>query len=847
MNRQAIWKWLVLAFLTCFSLVTVTPPREKIRLGLDLAGGTSFTVEIDQEQLRRDLMAADPSRSPGEIEAEIATIMKDADARTVEVLRNRIDALGINEPLIVPGKNHRILIQLPGADAAQREAAEKSIRSAAFLQFRLVHKDNIRLVQEIFDENKAPEGYTIVEIGGRRYYERTKDHEKLVQDPDYGRRLASFEQHRTGPGYVFMLQPERLRDGREVYTPCFVRTRAEMTGDLLRRAEVERDPRTGEVHVSLLFKPKGADLFAKITSQYAPGGSRNRDSEVGRQLAIVLDNTLYSAPTIREPILNGRATISGSFSMAEAALLRNILNAGSLPAPVRIIEKRTIDPSLGRDAIRSGVRAAAIGGVLVALFMLVYYAYCGLIADIALLGNMILLPAGMILVGGIFSIFVRDAGVSGKSIIQLPVLTMPGIAGIVLTIGMAVDANVLIFERMREEFHAGKTARAAVAAGYDRAFLAIIDSNLTTLLTGVILFVFGSGPIRGFAITLSAGIVVSMYTALVVTRMIFDATVPERRVKPYRMLELIRRPDFDFLGKRQIAITFSAAVIVLTLGLFLFRLHQDPRRVMAVDFTGGTVLSYDCEHPADVGALRQALVAAGVHDALVQMQGSLEGGRKTAVQVKTGCETVAGEPVAKAATEALQRAFPDAGLRLAGEEVIGSQIGRDLKRDAFWAVMIALAGMVVYITVRFEFGFALGALVALAHDVLVTLGVFSLLDRQVSLTVVACLLTIVGYSVNDTIVIFDRIRETMRLDQRTSFRQICNRSINQTLSRTLLTSLTTLLATGALLVFGGGAINDFALCMLIGLVAGVYSTIFIATPVMLAWYKGRRPGVAAAR
>ncbi|NLF86944.1 MAG: protein translocase subunit SecD, partial [Lentisphaerae bacterium] len=542
MDKQAIWKWLVLAAVTAFSLVTVSPPRERVRLGLDLAGGTSFTVQIDQEQLRRDMQAAEPGRAVEEIDAEIAGIMKDADARTIEVLRNRVDALGVNEPVIAPGKDHRVLIQLPGADERQREAAEKSIKSAAFLKFCLVHKDNARLVANLFSNNRVPEGYTLLD---GRYYVRTKAYETLIRDPDYARRVAAFE---APAQHVFMLQPEKLKDGREVFTPCFVSTRAAMTGETLKRAEIERDPMSGAVHVSLTFKPSGANLFAKITSQYAPNGSRNRDNDTGRQLAIVLDNTLYSAPVIREPIPSGRASISGSFTMEEAALLRNILNAGSLPAPVKVLEKRMVDASLGKDAIQSGIRASLIGMALVAVFMLFYYSYCGLLANVALLANMILLPAGMILVAGLLGTFVRDGGASGKSIISLPVLTMPGIAGIVLTIGMAVDANVLIFERMREEFKAGKSARAAVAAGYDRAFLAIFDSNITTLLIGLILFIFGSGPIRGFAVTLSAGIIVSMYTALVLTRMIFNATVPASRVKPYRMLELVRNTSIDFLA-----------------------------------------------------------------------------------------------------------------------------------------------------------------------------------------------------------------------------------------------------------------------------------------------------------
>lgn len=841
MDKNALWKWLILGTITAFSLVTVMPPKEKVRLGLDLAGGTSFTVQIDQEQLRSDLKAADPSLSNDDIESQINTIMRDADARTVEVLRNRVDGLGVNEPLIVPGKDHRILIQLPGADEQQRAAAEQSIKSAAYLQFRLVHKENASLVASLIASSKAPEGYRLID---GRHYERTAEYDTLVKDPDYARRLASFE--RPDVNHVLMMQEERTKDGRRLYTPCFVRTRSEMTGESLKRAEISRDPMSGAVYVSLEFKPKGATQFSKITSQYAPRGSRNRDSSVGRQLAIVLDNTLYSSPVIDEPIPSGRAQISGSFNMAEAALLRNILNAGSLPAPVKVLEKRMVDASLGDDAIASGVRAGIIGMVLVAGFMLIYYMYCGLIANIVLIMNMILLPAGMIIVSGLLGVFVRDAGATGRSMISLPVLTMPGIAGIILTVGMAVDANVLIYERIREEFRTGKSARAAVAAGYDRAFLAIFDSNITTLLTGVILFIFGSGPIRGFAITLSAGIIISMYTALVVTRMIFNATVPENRVKPYRMLAIATDTKIDFLGKRQLAFTLSIAAIVLTMGLFAFRLVKEPRRVMAIDFTGGSVLSYNYKEAPAVDAIHAALAGAGVNDAIIQNQKTLEGER-TVMQVKTGWDTIDGRPVAEAATDALTASFPDSNFTLAAEEVIGSQIGQDLKRDAVKAIIFALIGMLIYISIRFEFGFALGAVVALAHDILITLGIYILLDRQVSLTVVACLLTILGYSINDTIVIFDRIREQMRLDQRTGFRELCNLSINQMLGRTLLTSVTTLLAAGSLLVFGGGAIYDFALCMSVGIIVGTYSSIFIATPVMLAWYKNRRPSFATVK
>ena len=841
-DKNALLKWIIFAAVVAASVVFMTPPKEKIRLGLDLAGGTSFTVQIDQEQLRGDLRAADASRSDAEIQAEIDNIMAGADDRTVEVLRNRIDGLGVNEPLIVPGKDHRIIIEIPGADETQREIAEKSIKSAAYLQFRLVHPKNYELTRALIGSSKVPEGYKMIEgSDGQSYYARGDNYETLLRDPDYKRRLAQFGN--PDPGYSFMLELRRLRDGREAYSPAFVRNREEMNGDELKKADISIDSRNGGVGVSLTFSRKGAQQFGKITSDYCPNGARNRSPE-GRQLAIILDGTLYSAPVIKTAITDGHAEITGNFNRDDAAQLRNVLNAGSLPAPITILEKRMIDPSLGSDAIRSGLRASIIGGILVVGFMIAYYCILGVVADVALALNILLLPLGAILVSGFFSAVGATDAVSGaRTTLQLPVLTMPGIAGIVLTIGMAVDANVLIFERIREELKLGKSTVAAIAAGYDRAFLAIFDSNLTTFLTAIILFIFGSGPIRGFAITLSAGIVVSMYTALVVTRMILNASVKEGAKAP-KIMDWFHFANIDFVSKGRLAMTVSAVVIVVTLAIFGIRCKTNPRGVMAIDFTGGTVMSYTFEKTPEIGAMRDALRAGGVDDAIIQSQKSADGVTQS-IEVKSGYATVnGGVEIGKAITETLQKAFPESGLVNKGQDTIGSQIGSDLKRDATKAVIFALIGMLIYITCRFEFGFALGAVVALLHDVLVTLGLFTLFGRQIGVTAIACFLTIVGYSVNDTIVIFDRVREDVKKNPNMPFKELCNRSINLTLGRTVITSLTTLLAVLALLIFGGGAIFDFALCMTIGIVAGIYSTIFIATPVMLAWYKGKRPGMA---
>lgn len=837
--RQSWWRWLVLAALLALSFSVAWPPRQKIRLGLDLQGGSSFTVQIDQERLRADLLSAEPDLSPEEIGERVNDIMRDADARTLEVMRNRIDGMGINEPVITAGRDHRILIQLPGTDEEQRANAEQSIKSAAFLEFRLVHRDNEQLTQALFTRNLAPDGYKIVTHGRRQAYRRTDDYDSLAADPEYLRRLSMFEV--PDPAYSFMLESRSLPGGAEVFYPYFVERRSRMTGENLERAGTNLGS-MGGWEISLRFDSVGAREFALLTEQYAPGGSRNQDGRRGRQLAVILDNRLYSAPEIRERIPTGQAVITGDFSREQAALLRNILNAGALPAPVSIIERRFVSPTLGQDAIDSGLRAIMIGGLLVIVFMLFYYRFCGLVADLALFLNMLLLPAGMIVAAGMMGVLIRETGGLGGAV-NLPVLTLPGIAGIMLTIGMAVDANVLIFERIREEMRSGRRLRAAIMAAYERAHVTIVDANVTTLITALILFLFGSGPIRGFSITLSAGIMVSMFTALVVTKLVFGATISDSATGGFRMLSVIRENvSVDFIRLRRPALIMSVALIVISCGILAQRLLVTPERVLGVDFTGGSSISLSFAQRAGLAEVRDALddIMPGAH---VQYQEDMDSSRAY-LTIRTRLQSEAGVQLGVLAVDTLNSALPGHEFSFVAEEEVGAQVGRELSRDAFWSILLALVGMIIYISIRFEFGFSIGAIAALAHDVLMTAGLYALLGRSFSLPVVAALLTIVGYSINDTIVVFDRIREDLRLDLRRPFLDICNLSINQTLSRTVLTSFTTLLALVSLFVFGGGAINDFALAMIIGVLVGTYSSVFIATPVMQYYYRGRRPAFA---
>ena len=854
LDTPSLVKWAFLAALVAFSCYVTFPAKEKVRLGLDLKGGTSFTVQIDEAKLIEDLKAQNyldakinPATATPEqhasIEAEAKRkaqqTMTEADDLTLEVLRKRIDAIGTNEPIIAKGSDHRIHIQIPGADAEQARLAEQSVKSAAFLEFRLVHKDNAVKVREVIDGTRTPEGFERSTCNGQICFVRSDAYSKLAETPDFLIKLGRF----AAPSALYECVMQEIGSdpaGRKAYWPMFVsRSReASVGGDTVTKARPSKDPTTGRVVVDVEFDAEGTQKFAKLTGRY-----------VGRQLAIVLDDIVRSAPVLQTEITNGRCEITGGFTWREASELAGVLNAGALKAPIRIIETRSVSPSLGDEAISKGTLSAAIGVVAVFAFMLFYYLCCGVVADIALLLNVILWPAGMIVASGLMSVFISD-GTGSSSIGQLPVLTLPGIAGLVLSVGMAVDANVLIFERIREEFRLGKTAKSAIVAGYDRAFLAIFDSNLTTLITGVILFIFGSGPIRGFAVTLCGGIIISMFTALVVTRLIFNL-IAEDTTKPYKMQQWVKETiNFDFLRWAKPAVITSGAIILVTLGIFFGRAVKNPASVMAVDFTGGVALIYEATDkasgevkPLDTEKVRAVVAKTGVTDQTVQNTIGENGKTQTLVKTST-VNLKVGEGEESSATvieKALDEAYPEYTVKLESKDLVGSQIGSELKKDATWAVIISLICIIAYVSFRFQFGFALGGVVALAHDALITLGIYSLCGNQLSLTTVAALLTIVGYSINDTIVIFDRIREEMARDEETPFPVLVCKALNQTLSRTLLTTLSTLLPVCALYFFGGAAMHDFAFALFIGMLAGTYSTLFIAPCVMLAWYRGKRP------
>jgi SecD/SecF fusion protein len=722
----------------------------KIKLGLDLQGGTSFLVGLDTSKLSTN--------------AEKSVVL----ANAVEVLRKRVDKLGVAEPLLQPSGEDRILIQLPGLSQFEMESAKTLIEKAAFLEFRMVHPESDQLIAQ-----------GIVE-----------------------------------PGYEVLREEIKAPDGSKQVAAYLVKRGAErgLTGKNLKRAYVTRDQLTNKPEIGFELDSEGAKLFEQITTEWQPKGNRKY------QLAIVLDGELESAPVINAPIPGGRGVIQGSFELREAFDLRYVLE-NPLEAPVHIIEERTVEPSLGRDTIQSGVKSAIMGTIAVAAFMLVYYLFAGVVANVALMFNIVILLGVLCSVG--------------------TTLTMPGIAGIVLTIGMAVDANVLIFERIREELAAGKSMRGALNAGYEKAFGTIFDSNLTTLIASVILIYMGTGPVKGFGVTLTIGVSVSMFTALILTRLIFDFLLAKNLLVSLKMLHIVKGANFDFLRWAKPAFAASWLLIFIGIG---YGIHRG-KDVLGVEFAGGDNMLFAFTQRVEVDKIRAAIGKLGVGDSMIQYQKDLSTGKENLrVTVRTVDEK---SDASEKVKQAFASEFKEAGFKLLGVDRVGPTVGKEIQQTAIIASLLAMFGILVYVAFRYEFSFAVAAVVAICHDLLMTMGWFFLTGREMSAPMVAAMLTIIGFSINDTIVIFDRIREDLKLGVRGTFRELINHALNRTLSRTIITSGTVFMATLSLYLFGGGVINDFAFTFLVGILTGTYSSIYIASALVLWWHKGQRPAIGS--
>ena len=556
--------------------------------------------------------------------------------------------------------------------------------------------------------------------------------------------------------------------------------------------------------VQLKFDSEGAKQFGRITEQYK-----------GHRFAIVLDGVIQSAPVIRDAIYGGDAVITGRFTEKEARSLASVLE-NPLQTPVSIEEERSVSPTLGMDSIRASILAGLMGLAITLVCVLIYYKLAGLVACLALLVNIVLLVGAFQLIPG---------GVT---------LTLPGIAGIILTIGLAVDASVLIYERLREEMALGKSLKIAVQTAYQKAFSSIFDANVTTLITAAILFWKASGPVKGFAISLTLGILASLFTALIVGRNCLGWFVDTGRVKRMSMLHLISSKNINFLGKGFLACMCSLALLIAGASAFYLRGEKN----FGVDFRGGDLITLSSPNTIDVGQVRDALKPLGLADASIQE--SAQGG-KSYITVRTPLNT--SDKVEKQIIQAM----PGTSFKVEGSERVGALVGGELAKSSLVALGLGILGILIFVTFRFELSFAVGAIVALLHDVLMTVGVFALLGHELTLTMVGAVLTIAGYSINDTIVVYDRIREGLASGRRGTIEQIMNESINQTLSRTILTSTVTLIPILCLFLFGGAVLRDFSLAIIIGVVVGTYSSIFIASPIVLWWTRARGGSATALR
>jgi SecD/SecF fusion protein len=579
-----------------------------------------------------------------------------------------------------------------------------------------------------------------------------------------------------------------ISEEREIKEELVVKVRPDLLGDRVRKAFPTYDEQGWGV--ALQLDREGANLFGQLT-----------EAHVGKRFAIVLDGRVQSAPVIREPIYGGHASITGDFTEEEVRNLASVLE-NPLQTPVTVEEERSVSATLGSDSIRSGVYAGLVGLTLSLLFIIIYYRFAGLVASFALILNLVLLFGAM----AMFNF----------------VLTLPGIAGIILTIGMAVDANVLIYERLREEIATGKPLNVALNAAYDRAFSAIFDSNVTTLITALILFWKATGPVKGFAVTLTIGIVASMFSALLVTRNCFNWAIASGVLKRVTMSNLIKATNFDFLSKRLLSVGISTLVILVSVVVFAVRGEKN----FGIDFKGGDLLVLEGQKKVDEGDVRAALKEIDLEESVVQTE---KASGKEFLTIRSAPGT------SDRIEKLLDEKFPEAKFRVEQSDKVGKLVGDELARNSLIALGLGIIGIFIYVTARFEFSFALAAIIALLHDVILTIGAFALFGRELSLIIVGAVLTIAGYSINDTIVVFDRIREGMRTTNAVSLQFIMNRAINETLGRTILTGGTTVLSTLALYFLGGPVLHDFAFTILVGILVGTYSSIFVASPIVLWW------------
>jgi SecD/SecF fusion protein len=787
--RTSRWRVVVYALVLLTGFLTALPnlfnpaqlanwpaflPTRQVALGLDLKGGSHLVLEIDTAAMIAErLEIARDDVTTALRKAHIATdniqISKDQVIVTLPDAKDHdaaLDALKdlTNAQVDTPrhGSTAEFVITTPRDNSIHIALSEQGIRNRVDASAQ----QSLEIIRSRIDQIGVSEP-TIQRIGSDRVLVQLPG----VQDPSQVRKLLGS----TAKLGFYMLADRNGTDRRDTsiltvkdkdgQSYHLHRTPA-LSGDHLTDAHAGFDPQNHQPVVNFRFDTAGAAKFADITR-----------ANVGKPFAIVLDNEVLSAPVIREAITGGSGQISGSFTVGETTTLSALLRAGSLPAPMTVIEERTVGPDLGADAIEMGLYTGLIGLALVTGLMFFLYGRWGLIANLAL-GLNVMLTFGAL-------------GLMGAT------LTLPGIAGIVLGIGLAVDANVLINERIREETNRGLSAFMALDSGFKRAYATIVDSNITTLIATALLFEFGSGPVRGFAITMGLGILISMFTAVAVVRVIMTEIVWRTRMKKLVIEPLWRfmpeKTSISFMRARFLGIGMSLLLSAISIGLFF-----KPGLNYGVDFKGGIQIEVaggnmdDGSSPLDLGTLRQGLSTLGLGDVSLQDIGNFE-----------------------------------------RTEVVGPKVSGELAQSGISAVIFASLAMLGYIWWRFEWPFAVGAIVTLVLDVTKTIGFFAIMGLDFNLTAIAALLTLIGYSVNDKVVVYDRMRENLRLYRKMPMREIIDMSINQSLARCLFTSLTTLFAMVPMAIWGGSAVESFAVPMVFGVVIATTSSIYIAAPILL--------------
>jgi SecD/SecF fusion protein len=780
-------------------------PHPHINLGLDLQGGSYLLLEVDANAVLKERLDA--------ARAQAVQALRAAGIRHAGLfVRDRALTIQLQNETDRPAVE-KALADLIGAKSEGPTAAPLYALTGdgARLTIALTEQGLVDLTAKAVQQSVAIVRRRIDETGvnepvvARQGQNRVLVELPGVSDPGRIKRLLGSTAKMT---FRLVAEGASANDAETELLPLTdksggrartiaVRRQIEVDGANLTDARAAQDPRTHEWVVSFTLDGVGTRRFAEVSTNH-----------VGEPFAIVLDGKVLSAPVIREPITGGRGQVSGHFTVADANDLAVLLRAGALPAPLTVIEERSVGPSLGADAIQAGLFSVLAGFSLVVGFMLAAYGRFGVYAAVALVINLALTLAGLSLLGA--------------------TLTLPGIAGILLALGMAVDANILVNERVREETRRGRGVISAVEHGFRRAYAAITDANATTLIKMLILFVVGTGAIKGFAVTISLGILVSMFTAIVLVRLLTAQWLKSARPKSLSVGTWLHRKLFPertaipFMRARYSGLVLSALISLASLALAVH-----PGLKWGVDFAGGVVVEARTQEPADFGLLRGKLGSLGLGPVQVQQFGGPQDVLLRFEQQPAGRQQAAVEKV----KEELRQVAPGAEVRRV--EVVGATVGSELFHEGLLALALAGLAMFAYIAFRFEWPFAVGAVVTMFLDLTKTVGFFALTGIEFDLTSIAAILAIMGFSINDKVVVYDRVRENLRLYKSKPLRAVIDLSINETLSRTVGTSAALFLAIAPLALFGGPALGHFALTLLFGLVLATSSSIFIAAPILL--------------